>query len=263
VIIVTQKKRILIYNMEFRNNEYKKIYSEDFRKEYDNLSKGCLSMISDNKGLTVFDGFNKRLKLNIGMEINYNHSMSGVIKENTQDLYRYMMKITDLWFAYEHIIMCSHLQGLILKSYKRGYCDVFSNERLDALGFSDTSVLFNEILKRDIYSNKKYKQEFYRILAYIKNRLSSKSVTKKIDEITDVVKSYDNFSVANINYLIYGLRNVYVHKGVASAFGTRSTKFKLKLYSMLYEYLVCICFLFGSSYCKAVNDFGGQVKVVK
>ena len=111
--------------MKFRHQLLRDIIDDKFLEAYEIESKKCLSAIRGNKGLTIFDGFNKRLKLNIGMEIHYNHNMSGIVKDDTQDLYRYMMKISDLWFAYEHLTTCAHLQGLIMKFSKRGHCDTY------------------------------------------------------------------------------------------------------------------------------------------
>ena len=245
--------------MKFRNSEFIKIMNDEFINAYSEEVLNTLRKISEDKTLSNFDSFNKRMQLNSGMEIDYNHGMSSVTRAQTQDVYRYMLKISDLWFAFEYICVQANIRGNVKMFEKcRSKCDIYPQTTIASLQINKPVKAFNVHLQEAFSVNKMFKVELYRILAYLGNNTNN-FLKQEMKNFKSLLKGNTEFDLEfkNINYLLYALRNIYVHKGVSASLGTKSMKFKNMLYSMLYEYLLVVCHQIGYRFCLVENN---QVK---
>ena len=233
--------------------------NDEFLIAYSEEALITLRKISEDRTLSNFDSFNKRVQLNLGMEIGYNHGMSSITRAQTQDVYRYMLKISDLWFAFEYICVQANIRGHVKKFEKcKSKCDIYPQITITLLQIDEPVKAFNVHLQDAFSVNKMYKVELYRILAYLGNN-TNPFLKQEMKNFKTLLKGNTEFNLEfkNINYLLYALRNIYVHKGVSASLGTKSMKFKVMLYSMLYEYLIVVCHQIGYRFCLVEN---GHVK---
>ena len=238
--------------MEFRHPAFTDLRTPELLEEHARRSKAIIRRIRERREFSQYDTFNKRFKLNLGMQIDYVHEMTGVTRAETQLVYKYMLKISDLWGAFEHLCQTCHEQEVI-RTLSQSKTNLYDEAQQRELGFDRAVAAFNQVLQEELYPNKRYKVEMYRVLAYLKNNTKG-GTQKEIGRIHESVKAYAPLSFQQVNALAYALRNLYVHKGVAASLGTKSMTFKVLLYSMLYEYLVVCCYRLGVGYCGGCGE---------
>jgi predicted secreted protein len=234
--------------MDFRHSPFIALLTEDYLAEHAKRSKETISRIRTDKSISQYDTFNKRFKLNLGMQIEYEHEMTGVTRAETQLVYKYMLKISDLWGAFEHLYETCDEEGWVKKSFRSSY-NLYDEETQDTHGFQQVVTAFNEVLAEEIYPDKAQKRNLHVTMAYLKKH-TNKYIGGSLSLAKVPVKENAPLSMEHINALVYGLRNLYIHKGVAASMGLKSIKFRVLLYSMLYEYLVVCCYRLGVAYCK-------------
>lgn len=219
---------------------------EDIHKKYRQSSLKLIRKISEDKDLSEFDTFNKRLKLNIGMGITYNHELSGIKRIDTKKCYKLMLKITDLWFAFEHLCKVAKDTFPLSSNQKIApYDDAFYKR----IGMNKITKHFNELLYAEILHKKNWRKEFYLWSYYLQNNVHG-GVKSTVGSLKKLVQEKESFQERHIFALAYALRNLYVHKGIAAALGSNDYKFKVKLYSLLYDTLVLYSFYLANEYCK-------------
>lgn len=73
---------------------------------------------------------------------------------------------------------------------------------------------------------------------------------KTISEVTFLMKEKEQLQAKHVFALVYGVRNIYVHQGVAAALGNSNYAVKKALYSVLYDSLILYSLALGDAYCR-------------
>ena len=94
-----------------------------------------------------------------------------------------------------------------------------------------------------------YRKETFMMLAYLRNGTRGGTRALLADSIR-LVKGESALQARHIFALAYGLRNIYVHNGVAAALGSRNYKAKRVLYEALHDSLILYSLALGDSYCQ-------------
>jgi hypothetical protein len=218
---------------------------------YSTNSKALISRIGQDKKLSQFDTFNKRLKISWGMRIEFNDNLP-IKDEDTRACYMLMLKISDLWFAFEHLVQTSS-ELIPTDAPSRSSVDLYRDSTLAALGFPDITSHFNRLLYTHVLHKPNYRKEMYRLLAYLKNNTKGGTKNAIADTIARI-KEKQELQTKHIFALAYGIRNVYVHKGVAAALGSKNYRLKRVLYSILYDSLILYSLALGDAYCRKYSQ---------
>jgi hypothetical protein len=220
---------------------------ESLYEGYSVNAKSLISKISQDKGLSDFDRFNKRLKISWGMKIEFTDNLP-ITREDTRACYVLMLKISDLWFAFEHLVNTA-CEVIPKDAASPNKVDLYQDSTLEAIGFHDITSNFNRLLYEHVLHKKTFRREVYPLLAYLKNNTRSGTRSMISDTIL-LIRDKKELQAKHIFALAYGIRNIYVHEGVAAALGTSNYQVKRILYSVLYDALILYSLELGDSYCR-------------
>ena len=78
--------------------------TENLYPEYSTNAKQLLRQLVTDTTISRFDAFNKRFKISWGLQVEFTDDLN-IKSETVRDCYRLMLKIADLWFAFEHLGM--------------------------------------------------------------------------------------------------------------------------------------------------------------
>ena len=220
---------------------------EEAFTDYSEVSKQVIKQIGNHRYLSEFDCFNTRFKLNIHMEVSYGDGLSKISREDTLRCYQLMLKLSDLWFSFEHLIKVMDSHGIYKSNPQkyRPYDEAFYH----SCGLRATTETVNESLYTELLAHPRNRQQLYLLVDYLAKR--TKGGTKScIQEVDARVRSRAPLLEEHFYSLCYGIRNVYVHEGVAAALRSKDYKFKVHLYSHLYDHLTISTVLLAKGYCR-------------
>lgn len=213
---------------------------------YSENAKQLLRRLTTNRELNRFSDFNKRFKISWGMEVQFNDELS-IKNETTRDCYRLMLKISDLWFAFEHLVDVASEK--VPRKPNKSKIDFFHESTNSQVLFPSITAHVNQLLKDNVLHLTAWRRELYRFIPYIKNNTTGGTKTT-IGEIHDLIHERQNFEERHIFALAYGIRNIYVHQGVSAALGTDNYNVKKALYSVLHDALILYSLTLGNAYCQ-------------
>ncbi|RUR73935.1 hypothetical protein ACF3DV_25305 [Chlorogloeopsis fritschii PCC 9212] len=221
-------------------------------ESYSKNAKLLISKISQDKNLSQFDRFDKRFNITWGMKIEFNDNLR-ITKEDTRACYMLMLKISDLWFAFEHLVKTA--SEVIPKDTNfHSKVDFYQESTLEALGFNPITSNFNQLMYGKVLHREAWRREVYHLLAYLKNNTTG-GTQKLIEAAIILIKDNNALQAKHIFSIAYGIRNIYVHEGVSAALGSRNYQVKRALYLVVYDILVLYSLALADSYCckKLIN----------
>lgn len=203
--------------------------------------------------LSHFDRFNKRFKISWGMEIKFTDNLP-ITKEDTRACYILMLKISDLWFAFEHLVKTA--SKIIPKDVNpHTKVDFYREATLSELGFDTITSNFNELMYGNLLHKEVEEREINHIFSYLQNTTKGKT-QEMIENTTVLIQQEKELQAKHIFSIADGIRNIYVHEGVAAALGSGNYQIKRIFYSIVYDTLVLYSLALGNSYCcKKLADF--------
>lgn len=222
------------------------ILLESLYERYSENAKRLIPLIRQDRTLSSFDSFNKRFKLSWGMEIEFTNSLS-ITKEDTRACYVLMLKISDLWFAFEHLVKTA--ADIIPKDEDRNSnVNFYSSSTMQMLEFDPITLNFNQLLKTQVLHRSVWRREIYLFIQYLVRDTQGGTQRLIADALSHVQESRE-LQAKHIFALAYGIRNVYVHKGVAAALGSRNYQVKRAFYLVMYDALILYSLALGNAYC--------------
>ncbi|WP_430680094.1 hypothetical protein [Leptolyngbya sp. AN10] len=180
------------------------------------------------------------------MEVKFTDSLS-ITREDTRACYMLMLKISDLWFAFEHLTNTA-CDVIPKDEDQKSKANFYSRDTLTSLEFDPITSNFNELLKSQVLHRAVWRREIYPFIQYLVN--NTKGGTKSL--ISDAlihIKNLRQLEAKHIFALAYGIRNIYVHEGVAAALGSKNYKVKRAFYLVLYDVLILYSLALGDAYC--------------
>jgi hypothetical protein len=215
--------------------------------DYKQQSKAVLSLIKHDRKLSRFDAFNKRLKISCGLNISFSDDL-GIVRDDTRSCYALMYRISDIWYAFEHLLSVADTE---ISRLSKSKTVLYPPDVLIATGLVEVERIFGQLIDENVTREPSWRRELYPMLAYFINNTNG-GTRKALEECSARVKAKERFRLQELLAISYGLRNLYVHEGVMAAMGGRDYALKRRLYEVVLDCLTLAAFTLGSAYAKRV-----------
>ena len=216
-------------------------------ESYYRYTKQLLGKLSEDKSLSAFDAFVKRFDISCGLQIAFTDERDKRRAEATRDCYQLMLKISDLWFSFEHLI---RVADDVIERQGKATFDPYDDQTLSKIGFLTVSQTCNDLLYTRVLHKSRWRQELYgSLLPYLKNNTRGHTKTT-IAEVHDTVKAKNPLQTRHVLALAYGLRNIYAHEGVSAALGGKNYEAKRELYRVVYDALALYSIALSTHYAE-------------
>lgn len=232
------------YPASFFYVEAQRIFEEIY-PQYRERSREVLRRIETERNFSQFDAFNKRLKISCGLELSFSDQLN-IHREDTRACYVLMYKISDLWYAFEHLLA---IAPPTIPCESKSKVAPFSRETVEVVGLVPVSELFGELSGQHVTAESKWRKELYPVLSYFINN-TERGTKKALQRSLKAVKEKNPWGIEDLLALAYGIRNLYVHKGVMAALGTQDYALKRRLYQVILDCLKLAAFQLGSAYAE-------------
>ena len=215
---------------------------------YELYSKNALILIRNikqDKSISNFERFNKRLKISWGLRIEFTDNLA-ITQATTRNCYALMLKLSDLWFAFEHL--GNAVTDIFPKDKDpKSKVDFYTDDTLSILKFDKITKNFNSLLWEHVLHRSPWRRDMYPYFSYLKNNTKG-GVAARISETIDYIKKKQELSERHLFSLAYGIRNLYIHVGVSAALGGRNYEVKEYFYMVLYDTLILFSLQLGNVY---------------
>jgi len=224
--------------------------------DYRPRSKALLQLIKHDTTLSRFDAFNKRLKMACGLSIEFSDDL-GIVRPDTRACYVLMYRITDVWYAFEHLLSVADAE---IPRASDSKIVLYSPDVIVATGLAEVGHLFGRLIAENVTRESSWRRELYPVLAYFVNN-TQRGTKKALEQVLARVKAKESLGLGDLLALSYGLRNLYVHEGVMASMGTKDYALKRRLYEVILDCLTLAAFALGSSYAeRVVTKWGSKVE---
>jgi len=205
---------------------------ERLYEEYTLASKPLLARTAqDRSGLGTFAAFHRRFLTSWYMKIDLSE-VPRLTQQETRDCYILMLKISDLWFSFEHLSKIA--ESDIKKKSGKSSVDLYDSATLASTGLDVVTEHFNSMLNTRVLYQSKWRQVIYKLLAYLKNNTVNHT-QRTLGEIRDLIKDRKPLQTKHSFALVYGLRNLYVHKGVTASLGSKQYTVHRAFFMVLHD----------------------------
>lgn len=220
--------------MEISDNDIVFTNSFDtYKTKFDELKE--LSEDDFPKSLRLFD---IRLRLALSLQIGFDNSISYTKTETTRKTYNLILRLNDLWFAYEGLYkLCSENSYLKSSSTKS---DPFTVEKITELLLDEKVTNFGEYLNENIYQNTRIKNDFINYLQYLIDNSTGTTQLRLLNSFKNKSTNDERPKFNEILSLIYGMRNMYVHNTDTAKSGVNQYKTKISSLKNCNDFLTLI-----------------------
>ena len=205
----------------------------DYKDKFDDLIK--LSEVDFPNSLRLFD---IRFRLALSLQVGFDSSISYTNTETTRKTYSLIVRLNDLWFAFEGLYkLCAEVSYLKINPTKS---DPFSIEKVTALNLDNKVTEFGDYLNENIYQNSRLKADFINYLQYLNDNSEGRTQPRLLDsfKVKATNNKYPKFN--EILSLVYGMRNMYVHKTDTAKSGVSRYKTKIELLKDCNDFLTLV-----------------------
>lgn len=158
-----------------------------------------------------------------------------------------MLKISDLWFSFEHLSKVA--ADDIKKKSDASSVDLYDSAGLTSTGLDVVTEQFNNTLNARVLHRSDWRKVIYGLLAYLKN--NTKGGTKStLGEIRDLIKDRQPLQTKHGFALAYGLRNLYVHQGVTAALGSKQYAVNRAFFMVVHDAVLLYSLALGGSFSR-------------
>jgi hypothetical protein len=226
------------------NQEESNIVFKEMFKEFNQESE-ILKAIA-NSNLDEFENiiprhlrlFEIRLRLCIGIEINFNTKYALVKNENVKETYVHMLKCNEAWFAYEAMKKYATEIG-ITKSSIRTPVDIFTVEKLNEIPrLEEIIVMINKMISSKITGKAKIQEDITNHVDFLTQNMNSNRLKEVLGSTKAKLEKKEGLDHKELLAIVYAARNVFVHKGETAKSGIKYYNNKIKLLKILYDYII-------------------------
>lgn len=183
--------------------------------------------------------FRVRLKLAVGVIISFDKDFAMVKNESTQETYIEIMRCNEAWFAYEAMIKtCEYFQ--LKKSSVKSPADILDAETLALLDVPSILDICNTQLAAQIYSQPNRLADIQHYVQYLEHEVDSNSLKGLLALSNAKLNAQDSLSNREVLAILYGTRNIFVHKGETAKAGIKSYDNKTRLLRILFDYIILL-----------------------
>ena len=208
--------------MEISVNE--QIFQQDWESYKSKLNS--LKELTDNELPRYLRLFDIRFRLALSLQISFNQTISYTNTETTRKTYKLILKLNDLWFAYEGLYKLCAEDAFLKSNPTRS--DPFTTEKVTSLSLEDRVTNFGEYLNQNIYSNVRLKNDFINYLQYLVDNSSGKTQPRLLGKFKNKANTNVFPTFNQILSLIYGIRNMYVHNADTAKSGVNQYRTKIE-----------------------------------
>lgn len=225
-------------NFESSNTFFPNLW-RDFDEKHDRLARYA------NRHKSDFDTIlprelrllRVRLKLVVGLKISFNPEYALVKNERTAKAYIEIIKCNEAWFTYEALIKLCALFDWKKTSIKSPV-DIFDAETFELFEMFEILSAFNATFNDEIYATDKIAKDIEGYLAYMEHEIDSNSLKAILIGVKNKITLKQPLLHKDILAIIYGTRNIFVHKGESAKAGTKNYKNKILLLRIVYDYMI-------------------------
>lgn len=180
--------------------------------------------------------FNIRLRLALDIQVNFSGKSLKIKKKIILETYSKLIKLVELWNAYEAFIQYTNELGKYGNS-KNNKAKIYSQSFLKEIGsLSVLKQLLNELKSKFIKDNN-FKKDMNGYLKHIENdKRIGKKLTNDIISVKNYFENEKEISGIEILSLIYVERNMYYHNGETARMNMQYNNRKL----LLDDYRKCL-----------------------
>lgn len=231
--------------MVLNSRETEKLFKEEFKifkNRHDKLAKYA------NSNKSTFDDiiprklrmFRVRLRLVIGLKIDFDTQYSMVKNKPTADTYVEIIKCNESWFSYEGMKKYCESENWN-KADSNTPVDIFDANMMNSLQTNHIQSICNNQLNEKILKTASFKTDIISYLDFLVNNLSNGAVTLK-RFISQAQTSFNQNPISlnhiHIFSIIYGTRNIFVHRGESAKSGVKYYRNKIALLKILYDFMI-------------------------
>jgi hypothetical protein len=212
------------------------IFETDF-KTYKTKFDELKELAEDDfpKSLRLFD---IRFRLALSLQIGFDSSVSYTKTETTRKTYNLILRLNDIWFAYEGLYkLCSDNSNLKSNPTKS---DPFTAEKITEFMLDDKVKRFGNYLNKEIYQNTRLKNDFVNYLQYLKDNSTGKTQQRLLESFRKKVNNNRLPKFNEIMSVIYGMRNMYVHNTDTAKSGVSQYKTKIEILKNCNDFLTLV-----------------------
>ncbi len=218
--------------MEIISNERLfKFYFEKYLSKLDELKE--LTEEDFPRSLRLFD---IRFRLALSLQISFDNSISYTKTETTRKTYRLILKLNDLWFAYEGLYKLLQ-EGNYLRSNPTK-SDPFTQERIEEFELDECIDFFNDYLDAHFYTNPRRKNDTESYIQHLIDHSTGRTQPLLLENLKNNIQQEFEAPFNQILALIYAIRNMYVHNADSARTGVKQYQTKIELLKNCIDFLI-------------------------
>lgn len=193
--------------------------------------------------LNLFDvRLNNALSANIEMKSGFRH----LHEEKHRTAYALMLKLCDIWFCYEALLIAYKAEGLLVNP--RSKINALSKDVLDAI---DSEHNMFEVrlefwgMNGGIVHKGGHRADMQRYMDYLSFKATSREQKVYLPQVYNLFTNNDLFTTPQILSFAYAVRNQYVHAGESPQSGVDHVETKIAALSFSHDFLVLFCLRAG------------------
>lgn len=220
----------------------------DFDKKYKALMRFAKanSIGTDGKSdLTRYNSFipqklrlfRVRLKLAIGIIVDFDLAYAMVKNGPTKDTYIHLLKGNEAWYSFEAMkVFCDSFRWNSSGSNKY---QLLTSPELNTIDINNALIATNTQIQLNIYSKPQIKEDVRKYVGFLGRHsegglLTRLAITENKIDLAQPLDSIDLLALA------YSIRNSYVHQGVSALSGIEKYKNKILLLKVLFDFLIIV-----------------------
>ncbi|EJG0707015.1 hypothetical protein C4G67_RS23120 [Vibrio parahaemolyticus] len=185
---------------------------------------------------------NNALSASVEMKSGFRHLQD----EKHRTAYAMMLKLCDVWFCYEALLIAFNSEGLI--ENPRSKVNALSEDTLDII--ESEHNIFEVLLdfwgmNGGIVHKGDHRSDMQKYIDYLSSKATSREQKTYLPQVYNLFTNNDQFSTPQILSFAYAVRNQYVHAGESPQTGVDQIETKIAALSFSHDFLVLFCLRAG------------------
>lgn len=182
--------------------------------------------------------FDIRFRLALSLQVSFDSQISYTKTESTRRTYALILKLNDLWFAYEGLFqICKDQNWLKTNATK---ATPFTLEMIQNLGLDDWSQAFAKKWQQAMLQNTRFHKDCMGYIDYLQTTASGKTQQRLLAQLLSQIQQPDIVEFNTQLALIYAIRNMYVHNTDTAKSGVKQYKTKIEILRMSNDFLTLV-----------------------
>lgn len=191
--------------------------------------------------------FDVRLNNTLSMDITLNQRFRYAKNDLAKQVFRLMIKLTNIWFCYEAILAACDDFGLLQnnKSKTNALQSGVLNELENDYNIFDVMLKFWGMSGDLTFVDKKYRTDLQRYVDHLTKGATSFEQKQSLPHVYNRFTNRDMFSPQEALSLAYAIRNQYVHAGESPKSGVAHYSTKIAILENCHDFMVLFCLRLG------------------